>query len=400
VANEVKTGKPGAKGALGAGFDEQLLSQVIDHLDHPVFVKDRAFRFVLVNAACCVFLGFSREQLIGKTDYDFFPKTEANFFRAKDEEMFRRGQKIVIDEERITVSDGSARVLATTKVPLFDAAGNITHLVGIISDITHIKRVEEELRRANEGLEHRVQARTRELELAQDDLMRKERLAVLGKLAGGVAHQIRNPLGVIKNAAYVIDRVLREGGLPDATVADARTAVTIVHDEVDRANRTITGLLEYARTRAPMRAPENAEQILRASLARIDLGEVTVTWEVEELPEVLIDRDQVADAFEIVLRNAVEAMARRGTLTLRMQLSGRYCAILICDTGPGVDPSARDKLFEPLVTTKASGIGLGLVTAKTLVEGQGGTIWMVDDGTPGATFELRFPLAPQGDKTP
>lgn len=400
MAKDPGNAAPLALGARGQRFDERLLSQVIDHLDHPVFVKDQDFRFVLVNAAFCSFFGFAREQLLGKTDFEFFPKAEAIFFRAKDEEMFRCGHKIFIDEERITVNDGSVRVLATTKVPLSNDAGQITHLVGIISDMTRFKRAEEELRRANEELELRVKARTRELELAQDDLMRKERLAVLGKLAGGVAHQIRNPLGVIKNAAYVIDRAVREGGLPESAFLDARKSVAIVHDEVDRANRTITGLLEYARTRAPMRAPESVEQILRAAITRIDIAEVEVQWELEHVPDVLVDRDQVADAFEIVLRNAVEAMGGRGNLTLRAELTGRVCAILICDTGPGVDASARDKLFEPLVTTKATGIGLGLVTAKTLVEGQGGTIWMVDDGTPGATFELRFPLAPSGDTSP
>ena len=380
---------------MSGGFDEHLLAQVIDHLDHPVFVKDRAFRFVLVNHALCNFLGFPRKELLGKTDYDFFPREEADFFRRKDEEMFGSARKIVIDEEHITVGDGTSRTLMTTKVPLFDDLGDITHLVGIMTDITRIKQVEDELRRANDELEQRVRARTYELEIAQEDLMRKERLAVLGKLAGGVAHQIRNPLGVIKNAAYVIDRTLRSGIVADADAADARRAVTIVHEEVDRANRTITGLLEYARTRAPMRASESPVQILETALARVPHDTVRVKWEVDDaVPDILVDRDQAADALEIIVRNAVEAMGSRGTLTLCVQLQNRACAILVTDTGAGVDPHARERLFEPLVTTKPAGIGLGLVTAKTLVEGQGGSIWLVDDGEPGATFELRFPLAP------
>ena len=116
-----------------------------------------------------------------------FPKEEADFFRLKDEELFRSESKVVIEEETITDAHGELHVLATTKVPLRDPDGRVTHLVGIIKDITVLKDAQEQLRQSNEELEARVAERTQQLREAQRELLRTERLAVLGKLAGGVA---------------------------------------------------------------------------------------------------------------------------------------------------------------------------------------------------------------------
>ena len=197
-------GEDGRTARPSSALDPAFFELIADHVAHPIFVKDRSFRFVFINDAFTKMLGFPREELLGKSDYDFFPEAEADFFRAKDVEMFASGRKVVIDEEPITDAEGGHHVLATTKVPLVDATGTITHLVGIIHDITRLKAAEEVLRRSNAELEERVRERTRELTAAQEDLVRKERLAVLGSLAGGVAHQIRNPLASIKTAAHVL----------------------------------------------------------------------------------------------------------------------------------------------------------------------------------------------------
>src|SRR5262249_6398104 len=160
------------------------------------------------NKALTDMVGFPLREMIGKTDYDFFPKSEADFFRAKDVEMFTHGATVTIDEERITDAAGKRHILATTKVPLRNAEGEVTHLVGIIHDITRLKEVEEELRLANETLENRVRERTNELTVAKDKLLTQERLAVLGQLAASLAHEIRNPLAAITNAAFVLRRLL------------------------------------------------------------------------------------------------------------------------------------------------------------------------------------------------
>ena len=172
---------------VGADF----LAAILDHVAHPIFVKDRDYRFVLVNQAMEEMLRIKREELIGRTDYDFFPHEEADYFRKRDEEVFVRGETVRIEEEPITDGAGARHVLATTKVPLRGADGEFTHLVGIIHDITALDRARAALREANEALERRVLERTVALETAQSELMRRERLAVVGQLAGAIAHQVR-----------------------------------------------------------------------------------------------------------------------------------------------------------------------------------------------------------------
>lgn len=355
--------------------ENRFLERIVEWVAHPIFVKDRAFRFVLVNRAFCEMTGFSAEAMLGRTDYDLFPASEADFFRQKDLELLGTKGAVDIAEEPITDARGVRHLLATTKVPLLDDDGVVTHIVGIIHDITRLKEAEEALRRTNDALEERVASRTRELEAAQADLVRKERLALLGQLAGGVAHQIRNPLAAIKNAAYVIERQARGLPVEDAVRNELSAALRVIHEEIDGANTTITALLEHARVRHADKRPIAVQELVRVVLASLRVPpEVSVVSELEGLPEVAVDLDQTKSALANVLVNAVEAMPEGGTITLRGSREGEGVLLSISDNGPGIPDEVRDHLFEPLVTTKPLGLGLGLVTARTLLAGQGGRL--------------------------
>ena len=359
--------------------------EILDLVAHPVFVKDRDFRYVFVNRAKCAMTGVSREQMLGKTDYDFVPKQEADFFRAKDVEMFETGRPVVIDEEPITDARGERRVLATTKVPLRNTEGTITHIVGIIHDITRIKLAEEALRQANAELEQRVEERSVALAAARADLERKERLSVLGRLAGGVAHEIRNPLATIRGATQILAR-------HGEACSDLSTVVAIINEEIARADRIIGDLIDYARVRPPTRRPIAAGYLVAQALGGQTVpNDVRVETDLPDLPDAVIDPEQVQVALSNILRNALEAMGRQGTLRVATRLEGAHVVVHISDTGPGLSHAARERLFEPLVTTKPHGLGLGLVTAKTLVENQGGSLEHVDGASVGATFEARLP---------
>jgi PAS domain S-box-containing protein len=366
----------------------EFLCSIIDHVGHPIFVKDRSFRFVLLNRALCEMVGYTRKELLLKNDYDFFPKAEADFFRQKDSELFASGVEVTIDEERITDKQGRTHVLATTKVPLRNARGEVTHLVGIIHDITRIKRAEDDLRVMNAELERRVSDRTERLELAQNELVRKERLAVLGQLAGGLAHQIRNPLGAITNAAYVLQRGLARNEDPEV-----KKALSIIFEEVWQANRIITDLLDYARVKPPDRHPVDIRTVVEQALAsQAAPPSVTIEREMPALPPVAVDQDQVRDALENLIRNALEAMPFGGTLTLRTERAGAELVVSVRDTGAGIPPELRGRLFEPLVTSKPLGLGLGLTTTRALIENQGGSISCSSGAAGGTCFEIRLPL--------
>lgn len=382
------TGAPVASDQ-GPGLELPALQVIVDHIAEPLFIKDRGFHFVLLNRAFCQLVGYPREQMLGKTDYDFFPKPESDFFRRKDEEVFATGNTVTIEAESITDARGSQHVLSTRKVPFKDASGKVTHLIGVFHDITRLKAAEDALRRANEELERRVRERTSALEAAQDDLVRKEKLAVLGQIAGGIAHQIRNPLATIKNAAYVLER-----HLPATSRPELASTMQILHEEVNRANRIITGLLDYARMRAPERAPAEIGPMLEHVLAAAQVPEnIRVEIEITTARRVLVDEGQVEGAVFNLVRNCVEEMPHGGKLTLDARDEGDVVVLGIVDTGPGVAPGAAAHLFEPLYTTKALGLGLGLVTARTLVEGQGGTIACASSGAEGTRFEIRLPAA-------
>ena len=366
----------------------EFLEEVLKHIAHPIFVKDREHRWVWVNDAFCELAGASAAALRGKTDHDFVPHEQAEHFHRKDREVFSGGRTVTVDEEPFTDLATRRHWLATTKVPLRSESGEITHLVGIIHDITRLKDVEEDLRLSNEQLERRVSERARALEEAQQSLLRRERLVVLGQLSGGVAHQIRNPLSAISNAAAVIRKKLV--GHPDP---ELHQALDIISEEVWAANRIITDLIEFARVLPATPVSVAVDHLVRIALHAAKVGQhIEVRESVPADLEVFVDERQTRDALANVIRNAVEAMGAQGTLTIEAERAPSCARISVEDTGPGLTPSELANLFEPLVTNKPLGLGLGLPTAKALIENQGGEIRAESSARGGARFEIFVPL--------
>jgi PAS domain S-box-containing protein len=372
---------------LPAEADPEFLRGIIDAIAHPVFVKDREYRFVMVNRALEELVGRARKDLLGKTDFDFFPHEQAEFFRQKDEEMFTAGAPVSIEEEPITDAAGCTHILSTTKVPLRDARGQTTYLVGVIREITRLKEAEEALRQANEQLEARVQARSNELRQAQYEILRKERFTVLGQLAGGLAHELRNPLAAIANAIAVLERRLDTTG--DTDVA---TALNIVREEVWSANHIISDLLDYARIRPPTCRPALVREIVDAALEHKSIpAQISIERRVCDELEMVVDERQIRDAIGNLVRNAVEAMPGGGTLRVTAEANDGTVTFVVADTGQGIPDVLQPLLFEPLVSSKPMGLGLGLATARALVENHGGTLRCVPTTGPGARFEIVLP---------
>ena len=370
------------------GLNEEFLSAIIDHVAHPIFVKDRDYRFVLLNRAMEGMIGVPRTEMLGHTDYDFFPKQQADFFREKDLEMFTLGKRVEITEEPLTDKEGRHHVLSTTKVPLRDARGVITHLVGIIHDITPLKRAEEALHEVSNALERRMQERTDELLAAQTELVRRERLAVIGLFAGSLAHQIRNPLGSIKNAAYLVQ-------LASPTIDDdLQRALNIIQDEVGRANQIITDLVDYARVTAAQRRVVPVDLLMEIALSGMDLPtNVTVVTECPALPKVFVDPAQLQRALQKLVKNALQAMSNGGTLSLSARSEGDAVFFCVSDTGRGIPEDVRLRLFEPLVSANPGNLGLGLITARALIENQGGALALERTNHEGTCVMLRLPVA-------
>ncbi|MEW5720641.1 MAG: ATP-binding protein, partial [Chloroflexota bacterium] len=254
-------------------------------------------------------------------------------------------------------------------------------------DATERNRAEAALKEYSERLEQMVEARTRELRDAQEQLIRQERLAVLGQLAGGIAHELRSPLSAIKNAAYYFKMVVENPS------ADAREMLGILDQQIDVSARIIGSLLDFARPKTCNLQATQLTRVIEAAICRCNIPQnITVVWEADEsLPPLTVDAEQMQLVFGNLITNAAQAMPQGGQLTIATQLGDAAMQVTVSDTGVGIAPDALDKVFQPLYTTKAKGIGLGLALCRIIVEAHGGTIAVTSEVGTGTTFVVALP---------
>ncbi len=241
-------------------------------------------------------------------------------------------------------------------------------------------------------LEARVEERTRELREAQEKLVRQERLAVLGQLAGSVGHELRNPLAVIHNAVYYLGLVLPQA---DPKIQEY---LRTIESEVRTADKIINDLLDFARIQSVEREAIPAAELLRRVLERYPAPQnVHLTLGLPpSLPPLWVDARQIEQVLGNLVLNAYQAMPEGGQLSVFSEQSPNtehWLLITVRDSGVGIPPENMSKLFEPLFTTKARGIGLGLAVSKRLVEANGGRIQVQSEVGKGTAFTLVLPAA-------
>lgn len=294
-------------------------------------------------------------------------------------------EELTLAAEGISSGDYSRRV----KTVRYDELGVLAQ-----SFNTMAQQVDE----STNELETRVQERTRELETAmnelheaQESLVRREKLAMLGQLAGSVGHELRNPLGVMTNAIYYLLMVLKQA--PE----DVKDYLGILRTQIALSEKIIGDLLDFARVKQPQVETVPVERILREQLERVGaLNGVKLVEEIPTgLPQVRVDRVQIGQVVLNLITNALQAMeGKGGTLTLRALRGGNgYVRLEVSDTGVGMTPNQLDKIFEPLFTTKARGIGLGLAVSRTLMHANGGEISAVSEEGKGSTLSIDLPVA-------
>jgi signal transduction histidine kinase len=224
----------------------------------------------------------------------------------------------------------------------------------------------------------------------QQQLVEHERLVALGELSAIVAHEVRNPLGAIFNAVATLRRFVEPN-------APARTLVTIVAEEANRLNRIVDDLLDFARPASPLLQPVPLEQLLQEAVRTATSGEpqVRVEWALEpDVPPIPVDERMMRQAFLNLALNAVQAMPQGGTL----RVSARRCPeqpgalVEFSDTGFGIPPELRERLFKPFFTTKATGTGLGLAIVQRTLDAHSGRIQIDSPPGGGTTFRLTLPL--------
>ena len=242
-----------------------------------------------------------------------------------------------------------------------------------------------------------------DLARAQAELVRHERLAALGELAAVMAHEVRNPLGVIFNSLTTLKRLLHPTG-------DAEMLLTMVGEEADRLNRIVADLLDFARpyelTKKPIAIEPIIASAIDAATKSINTPQVKVVTEIEgPLPLFPVDAHFVRQGLVNLLVNAVQAMPKGGTVTVRAAVDGEapnsWLVIDVSDEGVGLTPRAAEKMFQPFFTTKATGTGLGLAVVKRIVDAHLGEVSAsVNQSGHGTTFRCRFPNLADKDVGP
>ena len=223
----------------------------------------------------------------------------------------------------------------------------------------------------------------------REDLMaqkaRTERLATFGQLVGSIGHELRNPLGVIESSLYIL-----RGRTDDER---SRKHVERIGEQIVIANQIISDLLDMIRDRPLDIAPAFPSEIVDDALAAIKRPEGVriVTEGLDQLPQIPADASKLRQVLVNLIDNAVHAVGGAGEVRVSGQVTGGWLVLAVEDSGPGVDPAIRTRLFEPLITTKAKGIGLGLPLVRRIVERHGGTVSYEQRTGSGARFVMRLP---------
>ncbi len=234
----------------------------------------------------------------------------------------------------------------------------------------------------------KLDKQARELQDAQEQLIRKEKLAIIGQLASSISHELRNPLGVISNSTYFLKMMLEDA---DEKI---KKHLDILQKEVVRSNEIITDLLTFAKVKKIKLVNIDLNKILEDVLKYVEIPEnISIEKQLNtDLPPLKLDEEHSFRAFLNIITNALQALGDEGKIVLKTSRIENFVAIKIMDNGVGIPEENLEEIFEPLYTTKAKGIGLGLAIVKEIIDEHKGSIEVESKVGEGTTFIIKLPL--------
>jgi PAS domain S-box-containing protein len=377
--------------------NKELLQSIIDNSPAVIYLKDTNFGYLLINNLFENLFNISRNEIVGKSDYDVFPKDEANTFRVNDSKVLESGIPLEL-EETILQADGPHTYLSM-KFPLTDSH-NIPYAVcGISTDITERKKIEEELNEHREQLETLVDERTAELTDAKEQAESADRLKTA--FLASISHELRTPLNsIIGFSGILLQKIAgplnNEQSKQLNMVKDSSQHLLALINDVLDISKIESGRLELISESFNIKKviAESIKSLMPLAEAKNLKIDVCVSKEVGTITG---DSWRVKQVFIHLLDNAVK-FTEKGKVTIRSKVVHNHLETSITDTGMGIKPEDTGSLYQRFTQVDTGlarvkeGTGLGLALSKKLVEMMGGTISVQSEWGTGSTFTFTLPL--------
>lgn len=344
-------------------YVENILKSIIDTL----IIVDSNAKIRAINKSGCQILGYEENELLGKSISKLFKKELS--LRGKTLREFIASGFLKNYEVNCFAKDKSSIPMIFSGSVMRDINGRINAIVGVGKDI-------------------------RELKQLQEKLLEAERFAAMGKVSSIIGHELKNQLGIMRNAVYYIKLRLEN---KDEKIDKH---LNMLDNEIVEIDRTMENILIFAKTKKPKLKIADLKSVLLSVIEKISMPKgIAVTTKIaDNLPKLAIDDIQISRVFINVLLNAIDAIGNEGNLDISIKKIGDYIVINFTDTGCGIKNEDKKKIFEPFFSSKAKGTGLGLATSKIIIEAHNGSIDIKSEINKGTNVIIKLPIINQNGK--
>jgi len=357
---------------------KKLLQDIIDAAPATIFVKGIDEKYLIANKAYCEILEKSAEEIQGKTVFDFFPHPVAQKMSARDQSVIHENRNQILEE--LLPLKGVLRWHLVSLFPIKSSDGIPYGVGGLIMDIQDTKDLKEKYEK--------------ELEVERSKSIHNSKLASLGEMSAGIAHEINNPLAILSGSLALIENYKKDETKWKAKVDTMKKAVM-------RIDRIVTGLKKFSRTSAGnIHKLESLKNIFNESKtiteSKLKKYDTTLSVEVDENLQILCDEVEIEQVMINLINNAVDAIKdlKERWIKINAYESENQVIIRVMDSGAGIDVQIEEKIFLPFFTTKGvgEGTGLGLSISKGILDNHKAS-FQICRKTPNTCFEIRFPVA-------
>jgi len=378
---------------------KEFIENVLNSMADTLVVTDNQGIIRRVNRATLELLGYEEEEIVGKPAEAILDlkNGEGDLFKGYYFEKHEKGNRVHNFEINYLTKRGEKIPVSFNSSLLRNTEGEVIGVIGVARDMRRVKQLLQAAKEAAKAEKKKAQELKKayeELQSLQTQLLHSEKLASIGRLAAGVAHEINNPLtGVLTFAHLLLSEMSKDD--------PRRVDLEVIVKEANRCRLITQNLLDFARQSSPEKAPVDINEVIKNTLSLVEnqasFQNIKIIKDFNcSLPLILIDSNQIQQVFMNVILNAQEAMPQGGFLTISTDFSedGRFAEIKFIDTGCGIPEDNIGKLFDPFFTTKETGkgTGLGLAISYGIIKNHGGDINIDSTEGKGTTVIIKLPI--------